>query len=107
MKVEVLASGEARPPAGAPVTVQVRDARYEDAPATIVGEARSTVTGGEGPVVAVVDVAVESAAAGLTVWAHVDSDGDGRLSRGDFVTVQSYPLPSGAEPRMQVTVKRV
>jgi hypothetical protein len=44
---------------------------------------------------------------GLTVWAHVDVDGDGRVSKGDWVTVQSYPLPEGEAARLAVAVRRV
>ena len=38
-----------------------------------------------------------------TVWVHVDTDRDGRVSRGDYVTVQSYP----ASPQLRVVVKQV
>jgi hypothetical protein len=89
------------------LVVQVRDARLQDAPATVVGEIRGKVESAQGALLATVEVAAESEVADLTVWAHVDADGDGGVSRGDFVTVQSYPLPAGPAPRMQVTVKRV
>jgi hypothetical protein len=42
-----------------------------------------------------------------TVWAHVDVDRDGKVSAGDYLTVQSFPLPRVATPRAEVTVKRV
>jgi hypothetical protein len=42
-----------------------------------------------------------------TIWAHVDFDGDGRVSRGDFVTEAVYPVPPGVQPRVTVRVSEV
>ena len=39
-----------------------------------------------------------------TVRALVDLDGDGRVSRGDFVNVESYPVLTWGRPR-EVTVR--
>jgi uncharacterized lipoprotein YbaY len=27
-----------------------------------------------------------------SIWAHLDIDGDGQVSRGDYITMQSYPV---------------
>jgi uncharacterized lipoprotein YbaY len=105
--VEVLVSGPARPPAGAPVIVQVRDTGLADAPATILGEARGTVAGGRSDSLATVEINVAAISSTTTIWAHVDVDGDGRVSQGDYVTTQSYPVPRESDPRLPVAVKPV
>jgi uncharacterized lipoprotein YbaY len=46
--------------------------------------------------------------ADYNVSAHVDLDGDGEVSRGDYVTVESYPvLTRGAPARVRVRVEAV
>jgi hypothetical protein len=105
--VEVVVEGPARPPAGVPVIVQVRDTAEQDAPAKVLGEARDTISGRQGAGLATVQVVIGTRGAEPTVWAHVDVDGNGRVSRGDYVTVQSYPVPAGSKPRVRVAVKRV
>jgi hypothetical protein len=105
--VEVFAEGSARPVAGTPVVVQVRDTSRQDARATILGEARGMVTAGEGTRLAAVEVEARETRGEATVWAHVDSDQDGRVSRGDYVTVQSYPVARGAARAVRVVVKKV
>lgn len=103
--VEIYAEGTARPPAGAPVLVQVRDTSLQDAPAIVLGDARGAVTG-DAPL-ASAEVRWRDPATSPTVWAHVDVDGDGRVSRGDFVTVRSHAVPPGDGARVRVTVRRV
>ncbi|MBI4876325.1 MAG: YbaY family lipoprotein [Acidobacteria bacterium] len=105
--VEVLVSGQARPPVGAPVLVQVRDTALQDAPARILAAARGVVEGPSSAALAIVRFDLYETGAELTVWAHVDVDGDGRVSSGDYITTQSYPLPAGPEPRLRVAVVRV
>jgi hypothetical protein len=41
------------------------------------------------------------------VWAHIDTDSDGRVSRGDYINVQSFPVPAGSNPRLPVVLKRI
>src|SRR5262245_28208247 len=107
MKVvaEIESDEESGPPIGAPVIVQVRDTTRQDAPAVILGEARSRVA--EGEHLAVVNVEWREAAPRLSVWALVDVDGDGRISSGDYVTKQSYPVPPRDGARIRLVVKRV
>lgn len=41
-----------------------------------------------------------------SISVHGDVDNDGRISKGDFVTVQSYPVPTHGYPdNILVTVK--
>jgi uncharacterized lipoprotein YbaY len=102
--VEVHASGE-RPPANAPVIVQVQDTSLADAPARVLGEGRGSVAA-DGAL-ATVAVNVTDAAGAMTVWAHVDVDHDGRVSKGDFITMQSNRVPDGTQPSLRVTVRKV
>jgi hypothetical protein len=98
-----------RPPAAAPVVVQVRDTSLADAPATVLAEARGQVRGELGSWLDTVEIGLPAGTAGrdTTVWAHVDVDGDGRVSRGDFVTTASHPVPPGDEVRVAVGVRQV
>lgn len=105
--VEVFAEGSARPAPGTPIVVQVRDTSRQDARAAVLGEARGVVTAGEGTRLAAVEVEARETRGDATVWAHVDSDQDGRVSRGDYVTVQAYPVARGAAPPVRVVVKKV
>ena len=105
--VTVVCSSVPRPSPGASLIVQIRDTSLQDAPATVLGEARTTVTRGNDGLLARVLVSIPAITRHSTVWAHVDVDGDGRVSRGDYVTMQSYPLPPGPTIQVQVEVKAV
>jgi uncharacterized lipoprotein YbaY len=104
--VEVAVEGRERPPIGVPVHVEIRDVGLADAPAVTLGKVKGAVHGREG-LLATVSVEVPVLARHAAVWAHVDVDRDGRLSAGDFITVQSFPVPPGAAPRVRVTVRQV
>jgi hypothetical protein len=44
----------------------------------------------------------------LTVFAHIDVDGDGAISAGDFITTESFPLvASDAQTPLRVRVRKV
>ncbi len=97
---------EQRPVANAPIIVQVQDSSLADAPARVLGEQRGSVGGSDGPL-ARIDVQVPATAQRMTVWAHIDVDRDGRVSKGDYITVQSYPVPDAPHPTLSVIVKKV
>ena len=44
---------------------------------------------------------------GTTVWVHLDVDRDGRVSRGDYITTQSYPAAVSGPQEMTIQLKRV
>jgi hypothetical protein len=77
-----------------------------DARAITLGSANGRVRG-HGSWLETVEVTVDRIVEGSTVYAHVDVDGDGRVSRGDFVTTRSYSVPDEPEPRVSVSVQRV
>ncbi len=107
--VEVVTAAGARPPAGSPVRVEVRDAAREDAEAPLLGEAGSVVADGALTWLATVEVRAPDAPPGAVrrpiVVVHVDVDRDGAISAGDYLTTSSYPVPDGeGEVRVQTTV---
>jgi hypothetical protein len=112
--VEVVVEGQDRPPAGAPLRLEVRDTTMADTEAPLIAETRSSVAGEQSSWLQNVELEVPDASVDprgrLTAFAHVDVDGDGALSPGDFITTRSYAVPSeapGAEARIQVAVKRI
>jgi len=105
--VEISVSGAERPPAGAPVRVEVRDTSLADAPSVTMGGADGVVgEAAQGPL-GVLEVELASLPRGCTVWAHVDVDEDGRVSRGDFLTTAAFPVPPGERVTVPVTVQRI
>jgi len=100
---------DGRPPSGTPIVVQVRDTQLQDAPAVTKGEASAEVEHGEDGKIATIEVPVDDPSRVQTVWARVNVSGQPRVSQGDYVTVQSFPVPESEadKPRVRVVVKRV
>lgn len=103
----------ARPPAGAPLVVEVRDTALMDVPSVTVGRVETRVEAHGDPadpgrLAAVsLDVPDDVVARGtLTIYAHVAVAGARSVELGDFVTVQSYPVEPGV-PAAAVEVVRV
>jgi uncharacterized lipoprotein YbaY len=48
-----------------------------------------------------------AAAARCIITAHVDMGGDRTVDKGDFVTMQSHPVPAAGQPDPVITVRRV
>jgi uncharacterized lipoprotein YbaY len=105
--VDIGIDGDRRPPVGSPVRVEVRDTSLADAPSITVGAAEGQVRGQLGSWLETVEVETQDLPPQSTVWVLVDVDRDGRVSRGDFVTTESYPVPRAAEPRVSVRVRPV
>jgi uncharacterized lipoprotein YbaY len=106
MKVHVTivrADGQPLPP-GSPVRVEIRDTSLADAPAVMLKRKAARV-----PKTGSMSVAIDLTTVpdGTTVWVHVDVDRDGRVSRGDFVSVQSYPITDASTAKPIVEVKQV
>ncbi len=100
LTVEIACSESPPPPSGAPIIVQVRDTSYQDVAAKIVAEARAKVHGtGETLATVTFDAPAENA----TIWAHVDVDRDGEVSKGDYITKRSFPAQAGGPLRVLVS----
>jgi uncharacterized lipoprotein YbaY len=106
LRIELIVEGPGRPPVGAPIRVQVRDTSLQDAPARVLAEHRVAVRKSGGQRIA--QVTLNFGPEGRpTVWAHVDVDGDGRVSRGDYVSTRSYPASQTDETPLQVVLRAV
>jgi len=111
--VEVVVEGSGRPPAGSRARIEVRDTSLADTEAPLVAETTADVLGELSTWLLTVELEIPAASiepsARLTVFSHVDVDGDGTISSGDFITTQSYPVDRTAadEVRLSVTVVRI
>jgi len=110
--VVVTVEGNDRPPLGSPLRVEVRDISMADAAAKVMCAADARV--GPGQIVALGPSVLAKVACEFpvapdmgVVWAHVDVDGDGRVSVGDYITKESYPLPTAGDATVTVQVRRV
>jgi hypothetical protein len=103
------APGQARPPAGAPVVVQLRDTTFQDVAHPVLAEAHGHVAAEPGERLAALELDLPAAApTSITAWAHVDADDDGRVSRGDYVTTAAHAVTdSDAGTPLRVTVRQV
>ncbi|MEO8577439.1 MAG: hypothetical protein ABI556_12085 [Gemmatimonadales bacterium] len=93
-------------PRGSPLLVELRDTSLADAPAVILKQVKSVLkrAGGE-PLRVTMDTG--SVPEGTTAWVHLDVDRDGRVSAGDYITVESYPIAVGGNQEMSIRLKRV
>lgn len=91
------------------VIVRVEDVSRADAAARIAGEARverGTDPAPGLPLLVSVPVHAVDEQAAYAVRVHVDVDGDGQVSEGDYVSTQRYPVLTGGHPAMVVAAVR-
>ena len=99
-------SGEAFPP-GSPLKVELRDTSMQDVAAIVVKQVHTSVPKADRTTSVPVTLEVATVPDGTTLWAHIDVDRDGRVSKGDFVTVESYPVTRAPAQSLTVRVKKV
>ena len=109
---EVRFEAGAPPFGGATAYVRLEDVTAADAPAVVVAEEvlRDVAFDPEADdnVTFVLEGGAPDPRASYSVRVHVDLDGDGEVSRGDFISTESYPvLTYGYPDRVSVTVRRV
>jgi hypothetical protein len=84
------------PFSGATVLVKVEDVRRADAPAVVIAEQRipqlSRSPSNREPVPFSIEYPGDGELACYSLRVHVDTDGDGEVSPGDYVSTQSYPV---------------
>ena len=95
------ATGNPLPP-GSPLRVEVRDTSLADAPAVLVRRVDVTVAAAGTVTSVLVPVEPADLPDGASVWAHVDVDRDGRVSRGDFLSMESYPVTAASTQPMTI-----
>jgi len=105
--LNIVAFGGEPLPAGSPLKVEVRDTSLADAPAIVLHQLRAVVPRATRTTALPVKLEMASVPDGATVWVHVDTDRDGRVSKGDLVTVESYPVTSAPSQTLTVRVKEV
>lgn len=112
LRGRVIFDDATEPFSGATLYVFLEDTTLADAGAVIVAE---TVLGRmaydpaeRNDLTFALDGVVPDERAHYAVRVLVDLDGDGRVSRGDFVNVESYPVLTWGHPReVSVRVERV
>jgi uncharacterized lipoprotein YbaY len=116
--VEGVVEGEIRfPPdvepfVGATLRVRLLDATFADGPARTVAEQTIRDVSHSGGPERTIAFALRGegldARARYVVRVHVDVDDDGRVSRGDYISTESYPVLTFGHPnRVVVLVRRV
>jgi putative lipoprotein len=105
MKLQLtIQSGDGGPlPEGGAVHIEIRDTSLADAPAVTLKRVRVPVPKAGRPVA----IELPSVPDGTTVYAHLDADGDGRVSRGDYVTVESYPVTRAPDQHLTLRMRQV
>jgi uncharacterized lipoprotein YbaY len=101
----VSATGEPLP-AGSRLRLELRDTSFADAPAVVVKKIETTVPKTKGTTSVSVSMDVATIPDGSTVWAHIDVDRDGRVSSGDLISVESYPVTQ-ATRQLTIRLKKV
>lgn len=94
-------------PAQCPLIVEVRDTSLADAPSTLVKKVVAVVPSEVAAGGMQVRMELASVPDGATVWAHVDADRDGRVSRGDWLTVESYPVARTGSQTLTIRVRKI
>ncbi len=92
LELTVVCIGDAPLPPGSSVRVEVRDTSLADAPAITLHRAAVDVPKTGRTMTVKVPLELTKVPDATTVWAHVDANHDGRVSVGDYVSVESYPV---------------
>ncbi|MEZ4684205.1 MAG: YbaY family lipoprotein [Caldilineaceae bacterium] len=98
--------------AGATVYVRLEDVSRLDAAAILVAETLLPAVAlrgqGQDRLHFTLEAALPDPKAHYSLRVHVDVDGDGQISRGDYITMESYPVrPSEAPQPLAIRVREV
>ena len=107
----ILFPPDLRPFRDATVRVRLEDVSRADAPATLIQEhVQENVSLETGPARLAFELhgSLPDPRAEYAVRVHVDLDGDGQITREDYISTSHYPVPaSGGPTSMDITVRRV
>ncbi len=87
--------------------MEVRDTSLADAPAVTLHRTTVNVPTTGRTITARVSLEMTTVPDGTTVWAYVDADREGRVSVGDYISMESYPVRPGAAGALTIRVKKV
>lgn len=109
---QIVFGDDAQAFSGATLYVMVEDVTYADSEAVIVGRLVETDVSYDPatrePLTFEVSGEVPDSNALYSVRAHIDLEGDGKISHGDYVNTQSYPVITRGHPsEVSVRVSRV
>jgi uncharacterized lipoprotein YbaY len=107
MTLKITIVGDAPLPPGSSVKVEIRDTSLADAPAIVLHRVAVDVPKAGRTMTVTVPIELTGVPDGTTVWAHVDADRDGRVSKGDYVSVESYPVKLASAQNLTIRVKKV
>lgn len=93
--------------AAATVYVRLEDVSFADRPSAVIAE--QVIPGvSRGPVAIDLRSAPLDPRGSYSVRVHVDVDGDGQITPGDYVSTESYPVLTHGHPaNITVNVRRV
>lgn len=86
-------------------TVSVIDVTYADGPSTTIASQTISVTSAD-PTAFSIPVSGIDPKASYAVQVHIDSDGSGTNSEGDFYNEESFPVLNDSPDTVEVTAKR-
>jgi uncharacterized lipoprotein YbaY len=95
---------------GVPIYVRLLETSYADAPARVIATQQLHAVRLEGGSSHPFELTIErlDPKGHYIIDAHVDLDRDGRIGRGDYITMMSHPvLTFGRPDRIAVEVRRV
>lgn len=106
-KLTIVAADGAPLPPGSALRVEMRDTSLADAPAIVLTRVDVAVAKRRRTRSVSVPVELTAVPDGTTAWAHLDVDHDGRVSRGDYVSVESYPVTASSDKSLTIRLKKV
>jgi uncharacterized lipoprotein YbaY len=108
VKGEIKFAGKPALPASAKVYVRLLNTSLADAPSTVVAEQVIDHVSKDKPTSFRLEPDSIDERDSYTVSVLVDLDGDGKVSKGDYISMQSYPvLTFGSPSEVTIEVKQV
>lgn len=107
MTLKLTIVGDTPLPPGSSVKVEIRDTSLADAPAVVLHRVAIDVPKAGRTMTVTVPIQLTGVPDGTTVWVHVDADHDGRVTKGDYVSVESYPVRLDSVQNLTIRVKKV